>query len=83
MPKTNEKPSFLAAKHIVLGCKIDYLRVQERLSGDARLTIWGCKTDYLASSNILSCTSNGMKTGGKACFLTRNKRFPDGGGQSR
>lgn len=39
MPKANEKPSFRAAKHIVLGCKIDYLRVQERLSGDARLTI--------------------------------------------
>ena len=39
MPKTNEKPSFRAAKHTVLVCKIDYLRVQERLSGDARLTI--------------------------------------------
>ena len=39
MPKTNEKPSFRAAKHTVLGCKIDYLRVQERLFGDARLTI--------------------------------------------
>ena len=39
VPKTNEIPSFRAAKHTVLGCKIDYLRVQERLSGDARLTI--------------------------------------------
>ena len=39
MPKTNEKPSFRAAKHTVLVCKIDYLRVQERLFGDARLTI--------------------------------------------
>ena len=39
VPKTNEKPSFRAAKHTVLVYKIDYLRVQERLSGDARLTI--------------------------------------------
>ena len=39
MPKTNEKPSFRAAKHTVLVCKIDYLRVQERLFWDARLTI--------------------------------------------
>ena len=39
VPKTNKKPSFRAAKHTVLVCKIDYLRVQERLSGDARLTI--------------------------------------------
>lgn len=39
VPKTNEIPSFRAAKHTVLVCKIDYLRVQERLSGDARLTI--------------------------------------------
>ena len=39
MPKTSEKPSFRAAKHTVLVCKIDYLRVQERLFGDARLTI--------------------------------------------
>ena len=39
MSKTNEKQSFRAAKHTILGCKIDYLRVQERLSGDARLTI--------------------------------------------
>ena len=39
MSKTNEKPSFRAAKQTVLVCKIDYLRVQERLSGDARLTI--------------------------------------------
>ena len=49
MPKTNEKPSFRAAKHTVLVCKIDYLRVQERLFWNARLTILGCKTDYLAS----------------------------------
>lgn len=83
MPKTNEIPSFRAAKHTVLVCKIDYLRVQERLFWNARLTILGCKTDYLASSDILSCTSNVMKTDGKACFQTRNKRFPDGGGQSR
>ena len=39
MPKTSEKPAFRAAKHTVLVCKIDYLRVQERLFGDARLTI--------------------------------------------
>ena len=39
VPKTNEIPSFRAAKHTVLMCKIDYLRVQERLSWDARLTI--------------------------------------------
>ena len=39
MPKTNEKASFWAAKYTVLVCKIDYLRVQERLFGDARLTI--------------------------------------------
>lgn len=39
VPKTSEKPSFRAAKHTVLVCKIDYLRVQERLFGDARLTI--------------------------------------------
>ena len=39
VPKTNEIPSFRAAKHTVLVCKIDYLRVQERLFGDARLTI--------------------------------------------
>lgn len=39
VPKTNEIPSFRAAKHTVLVCKIDYLRVQERLSGDASLTI--------------------------------------------
>ena len=39
MSKTNEKASFRAAKHTVLVCKIDYLRVQERLFWDARLTI--------------------------------------------
>ena len=39
VPKTNEIPSFGAAKYTVLVCKIDYLRVQERLFGDARLTI--------------------------------------------
>lgn len=39
VPKTNEIPSFRAAKYTVLVCKIDYLRVQERLSWDARLTI--------------------------------------------
>ena len=39
IPKTNEKPSFRAAKHTVLMCKIDYLRVQERLFWDAGLTI--------------------------------------------
>ena len=39
VPKTNEIPSFRAAKHTVLMCKIDYLRVQERLFWDAGLTI--------------------------------------------
>ena len=39
MSGDNEKPSFRAAKHTVLVCKIDYLRVQERLFWDARLTI--------------------------------------------
>ena len=39
VPKTNEIPSFRTAKHTVLGCKKDYLRVQDRLFGDARLTI--------------------------------------------